>query len=88
MKTFYKKHALKQDGAIEKYATACIKTTWLLCTEDPPVHMVTGKEGDDFDDHLYTKITRKGKKIDYVAWPALKHYENGPVLSQGAAQCK
>lgn len=86
VKKFCNKYGLKQYDAVEEYAIACIKITWLLCTEDPPVHLVKGKEGDDFDKHLYTDVTRKGQKIDYVVWPALKHYENGPVLSQGAAQ--
>lgn len=55
--------------------------------QDPP--LVFGpnvRTGDPFNTDLYKAYTRSGKRIEYVAWPALLLHENGPVLCKGIAQ--
>lgn len=52
--------------------------------QDPRVHMVT----KDDSTQMYRAYTRSGDVIDYVVWPSLLLFEDGPLLYKGVAQLK
>ncbi|KAL4229696.1 hypothetical protein ACF0H5_010084 [Mactra antiquata] len=71
------------------YIDKCVQLTWLICIEDPPIHMAYGKRNDALDMQFYKPYTKQGKYIDYIAWPALQHKDmKGSVLLKGRAQGK
>ncbi|XP_053399109.1 uncharacterized protein LOC123558279 [Mercenaria mercenaria] len=44
------------------------------------------EEGERFDKDLYKEYTVRGQYLDYIVWPALFLYQDGPILSKGIAQ--
>lgn len=58
-----------------------------MCVQDPPVELVfTGRKGEPFDETFYTYYTKSGNKIDYVVWPVILLYKDGPVIRKGVAE--
>lgn len=42
--------------------------------------------GKPFDKDVYRYYTKSGNYINFIIWPALLLYKNGPVLVKGVAQ--
>ncbi|XP_060582811.1 uncharacterized protein LOC132739173 isoform X2 [Ruditapes philippinarum] len=40
----------------------------------------------EFKEDMYIPYTMCGKKMDFIVWPVLLLYENGPVVAKGIAQ--
>ncbi|KAJ8297679.1 hypothetical protein KUTeg_024210 [Tegillarca granosa] len=72
----------------KQFARRCAHLCWLMRIRDPKIHMVYDLESkkDDFNNEMFRYYTRTGKHMDYLVWPALFLYENGPLLSKGVAQ--
>nr|XP_022326866.1 uncharacterized protein LOC111126475 isoform X2 [Crassostrea virginica] len=75
---------LKKCKHVQKFFRTCIQLCWMMNIQDPRVHMVT--KGDSTQ--MYRAYTRSGDVIDYVVWPSLLLYEDGPLLYKGVAQLK
>ena len=60
-----------------------------MCIQDPPVVlMFSGKQGTNFDGQLFTTYTTEGRKVQFIVWPAILLYNDGPILRKGVAQGK
>nr|XP_022328420.1 uncharacterized protein LOC111127508 isoform X2 [Crassostrea virginica] len=75
---------LKNCKHVQKFFKTCIQLCWMMNIQDPRVHMVT----KDDSTQMYRAYTRSGDVIDYVVWPSLLLYEDGPLLYKGVAQLK
>ena len=75
---------LKNCKHIQKFFRTCIQLCWMMNIQDPRVHMVTKEDSTQ----MYRAYTRSGDVIDYVVWPSLLLYEDGPLLYKGVAQLK
>ncbi|KAK3602819.1 hypothetical protein CHS0354_026370 [Potamilus streckersoni] len=72
---------------VEIYSKKCFQLCWLMSIQDPPV--VLSKDptrGSCFDTNIYRLFTHSGDKFDYVVWPALLLYNDGPIIVKGVAQ--
>ena len=79
----------RQHKACEIYIKECIELCWLMAVQDPPLHMEWEyQEGDKFDPSKMRSYTHSGDLIDYVVWPMLYLYEDGPLLAKGVVQGK
>ncbi|KAK3100161.1 hypothetical protein FSP39_015579 [Pinctada imbricata] len=80
---------VRQYKACEVYIKECIELCWLMAVQDPPLHIEWEyQEGDKFDPAKMRSYTHSGDMIDYVVWPVLYLYENGPLLAKGVVQGK
>lgn len=69
------------------FASKCARLCWLMRIKNPPLQLVWDcTRGSEFNFDLFKPYMQSGKKIDFVVWPALLLYENGPLLSKGVAQ--
>lgn len=60
----------------------------MMTQHDPPAALhLNVQTSDKFDSSMYKAYTRTGDTIDYVVWPAMLLYEEGPVLAKGIVQC-
>ena len=75
---------LKKCKHVQKFFRTCIQLCWMMNIQDPRVHMVT----KDDSTQMYRAYTRSGDVIDYVVWPSLLLFEDGPLLYKGVAQLK
>ncbi|KAK3581620.1 hypothetical protein CHS0354_024446 [Potamilus streckersoni] len=70
-----------------------------MCIKDPQMYLDfdsrqrNGQPGDDandfplhFDTTKFVSYTRAGMYVEYVVWPAVYLYKNGPIVKRGVAQ--
>ena len=76
-----RKNTLKHKS-VKHYVDKCFEVCWSICLQIPQVVI----EISTYNNELYRSYTKSGDVIDYVVWPALLLYENGPVLYKGVAQ--
>jgi hypothetical protein len=46
----------------------------------------TNAYGKEFKEYMYKPYTTRSKEIDFIVWPVLRLYENGPIAAKGIAQ--
>ena len=55
--------------------------------QDPPVAFASlPDKGSRLDTDFLKPYTKSGTHVDFVVWPPLLLYENGPILAKGVAQ--
>ncbi|XP_053400625.1 myosin-9-like [Mercenaria mercenaria] len=78
------------EGVIEacmRYITKCVEICWLMRVQDPPVSLSwTVPEDKSFNGDVYRAYTKSGTHVEYVVWPTIYLYEDGPILMKGVAQ--
>ncbi|WAQ98554.1 hypothetical protein MAR_022927 [Mya arenaria] len=81
---------LPRETGIVSYVEECAKICWLARLHDPPIYIEFEEIEDDspFKAEMYKAYTKTGKRLDYVVWPPVFLYKNGPILSKGVAQGK
>ena len=76
-------------GSMIRYAEQVAELCWLMQTSKPALHLsATLPDSGAMDKNLFKAYTKTGPRIDYIVWPVMYLYENGPLLSQGVAQPK
>ena len=65
------------------YVESCLELCWYSAINDPRIDYVFEANTQPEDFRTYTQ---SGKDVDFVVWPAMYLYENGPVLYKGVAQ--
>uniref|UniRef100_A0A8W8KQN8 Mitochondria-eating protein C-terminal domain-containing protein n=1 Tax=Magallana gigas TaxID=29159 RepID=A0A8W8KQN8_MAGGI len=58
-------------------------------TTRPPIHL-SARIPDDgrMNNDIFRAYMKSGTEVDYIVWPVMYLYENGPVLNKGIAQPK
>lgn len=70
------------------YIDECVRLTYFMNVQNPPMKLYQVEKGTEFNSNVFRQYTRTGKTVDYVVWPALLLYEDGPVASKGVVQVK
>ena len=65
-----------------RYVEGCTDIMWHTQIQSPPLVLDFETKNKDW----YKKFTSPGQIIDYIVWPAVFLYENGPLLAKGIAQ--
>uniref|UniRef100_A0A8W8KUC5 Mitochondria-eating protein C-terminal domain-containing protein n=1 Tax=Magallana gigas TaxID=29159 RepID=A0A8W8KUC5_MAGGI len=62
---------------------------WFMQTTRPPIHL-SARIPDDgrMNNDIFRAYMKSGTEVDYIVWPVMYLYENGPVLNKGIAQPK
>ncbi|KAL3878824.1 hypothetical protein ACJMK2_031152 [Sinanodonta woodiana] len=74
------------------YAEKSMEVCWWMCVREPPITMewVPERANDQpyqtFHRAIYDPYTQGGSHLDFTVWPAIRLYEQGPILSKGIAQ--
>lgn len=73
---------------ITTFIKACISVCWMCLIQFPPMKMEFDVKAHrkKFKEDMYKPYTMCGKKMDFIVWPVLLLYENGPVAAKGIAQ--
>ncbi|CAG2229811.1 PLCB [Mytilus edulis] len=74
---------IKED--LQTYVESCLEVCWYSAINEPPMHygFDAEEQADDFREY-----TQGGKTVDFVVWPAMYLFINGPILYKGVAQYK
>ncbi|XP_071125613.1 uncharacterized protein [Mytilus edulis] len=77
------KPSLKED--LQPFIESCLEICWYSVIHHPPLQYVfeADEQPDDF-----RKYTQGGTIVDFVVWPSMYLYANGPILNKGVAQFK
>lgn len=69
------------------FVKKCSELCWCICIADPPM-VIEYKHFERYkiDSTKFNKYNRSGITVEFVVWPALLLYENGPVLAKGTVQ--
>jgi hypothetical protein len=74
---------VKKELPVQSYIEACLEICWYSTVNEPPLQYVF--EADEQPDDFRT-YTRGGKNVDFIVWPVMHLYTNGPILCKGVAQ--
>ncbi|XP_060604866.1 uncharacterized protein LOC132757536 [Ruditapes philippinarum] len=79
---------LKEDDTVVKYIMKCVNICWTMCQHESPVHVDFPdlQVNHKFDTNVFKPYTKSGKYLDFIVWPALYLYKDGPMLCKGVAQ--
>ena len=84
-----KKRGITEDQmkACKKFIEDCIRYTWMMQMQDPPVYIEWEFSRDStIDTNILRSYTRAGNKVDFIVWPVLYLHKGGPVLNKGVVQ--
>lgn len=68
---------------LQPYVESCLEICWYSIIFNPPLEFVFKADEQPED---FRKYTQGGKSVDFVVWPAMYLYANGPILNKGVAQ--
>ncbi|KAH3785059.1 uncharacterized protein LOC127841762 [Dreissena polymorpha] len=76
------------DESVTQFASLCVDVTWAMCVQEPPMVFIDKLDrGSSFNSDMFQKYINTGSdKYDYLVWPALLLYQDGPLLVKGIAQ--
>lgn len=72
------------DG-VRSYILKLVEFTYLMCIQEPPMHLEWVRFGDTLDTEKFKPYTDSGNKVVGTIWPVVLLHENGPVMSRGIA---
>lgn len=74
--------------SLNLYIDACIECLWLMCVQDPPMHITWLTKGAKYDPAHFNMFMTKGKDVEYTVWPAVFLYKDGPLVTKGYVKLK
>ena len=75
----------EQSDVIQAYVSLCVEIGWLCAVHDPPVSL-DANVTDTFDTNKFNVYKKHGKYVEFVVWPVMYLYKEGPLLSKGVAK--
>ncbi|XP_045211926.1 uncharacterized protein LOC123563277 [Mercenaria mercenaria] len=75
---------LLEQSALKDYTQECLRLSWLMVIQDPPMTMVLKSEVKAIDNFKVYK--HRGNRVDFIVWPALLLQEGGQLISKGVAE--
>ncbi|XP_045204351.2 uncharacterized protein LOC123557132 [Mercenaria mercenaria] len=70
------------DG-VKKYIRKVVEQTYLMCIQEPPMHLEWVRFGDILDTEKYKPYKGEGNQIVGTIWPVVLRHKGGPVMSRG-----
>ncbi|XP_065930932.1 calponin homology domain-containing protein DDB_G0272472 isoform X2 [Magallana gigas] len=87
--SFFQTISSSQFTKTTHFAERCVELCWFMQTTQPPIHLSTRFSADGMKNNdIFRAYMKSGKEVDYIVWPVMYLYENGPVLNKGIAQPK
>lgn len=81
--------SLPQFAKTTHFAERCVELCWFMQTTRPPIHLSASIPTDGrMKNDILRAYTKSGTNVDFIVWPVIYLYENGPVLNKGIAQPK
>ncbi|KAK3594525.1 hypothetical protein CHS0354_030873 [Potamilus streckersoni] len=73
---------------IRPYVDECVEICLLMNIQEPPLELrgLESSSSSAFDSSAFKPYTESGNKIEFIVWPAMYLYQNGPLLCKGVAQ--
>ncbi|KAH3833565.1 uncharacterized protein LOC127880256 [Dreissena polymorpha] len=71
--------------SVRRYILKTIEYTYLMCIQDPPMHLEWVRFGDTLDREKFKPFSGQGTKVVGTVWPVVLQYQGGPVMSRGVA---
>lgn len=69
------------------FVKKCSEFCWCICIADPPMVIeYKNFENHKIDSTKFNKYNRSGTTVEFVVWPTLLLYKDGPVLAKGTVQ--
>ena len=68
---------------VRKYLLKVVELTYLMCIQEPPMHLEWVRFGDTLDPEKFKPYTDAGNKIVGTVWPVVMLHAEGPVMSRG-----
>lgn len=69
------------------FVKKCSELCWCICIADPPMVIeYKNFENHKIDSTKFNKYNRSGTTVEFVVWPTLLLYKDGPVLAKGTVQ--
>ncbi|XP_045204792.2 protein SOGA3-like isoform X2 [Mercenaria mercenaria] len=66
------------------YIGTCFELAWCMAVQDPPMYLLFKvKHGFEIDSEKFDRYYSRGKRVDYVIWPAVLAEEGGACLQKG-----
>lgn len=77
-------------ATLKPFIELCLFVGWMMVIQSPPMCLYEAQVQPEtrFDKNMFKEYTTTGPLIDYIVWPAMLLYENGPVVIKGVAQGK
>lgn len=70
-----------------EYIKKCSEICWMMNVQNPPILLDFDlKYGYIIDQHAFTTFRKNGDYVNYVVWPAVYSYRNGPLLCKGIVE--
>ncbi|OWF36478.1 uncharacterized protein LOC110441640 [Mizuhopecten yessoensis] len=68
------------------YVKRCVEITWYMVIQETPMVLISKvNRKSQFDRNLFRYYSNQGDKFDFVVWPALLMYTEGPIIIKGFA---
>lgn len=78
--------ALHNNRQVLAYVKRCVEITWYMVIQETPMVLVCKvNRKSEFDTNLFRYYSAHGDQFDFVVWPALLMYSNGPIIIKGFA---
>ncbi|KAK3099616.1 hypothetical protein FSP39_007084 [Pinctada imbricata] len=76
-----------QHNRVSPFLIKSIELCWYMNIQEKPIELLFDTEkGCNFRTDLYRHYTKSGTSCDYLVWPAMLLYDNGPLLQKGVIQ--
>ena len=74
---------IRADVRVVTYVRKCVELCWYMCMQDPPMVIISPRQGQLVDKALFSFHGRRGKIVEVCVWPALLLHDNGPLVCKG-----
>lgn len=59
----------------------------MMAIQDPPMILdFSPAKNEEFDKEVFRCYTRTGENVEFVVWPAVFLYNDGPLVTKGVLQ--
>lgn len=81
---FLRQVSEREFSEIMPFVSACLEIVWSMSVQYPPMYLLFKvKHGHDIDRDIFDVYQSRGKRVDYVIWPAVFVEEGGSCLQKG-----
>lgn len=82
-----KKENFTNNTSMQKYLDRCTEYCWIMAIQDPPMMLdFSPAQNEEFDKDIFRCYTRNGENVEFVVWPAVFLYKDGPLVTKGVLQ--
>lgn len=80
------KYEEKITKVCDPYIQHCTTMCFYMVVKSPQMYLKFDCPADKIDRSIFRPFTKDGETLDYVVWPALFLYKDGPSMTRGVVQ--